>query len=152
MRLKCALIAMFLSGCATGVQKVEDNSQAAFVSELSNASIRMQQALDTLQTYGNSTDRVRVDRVGVAPAELKRSLDAYEYVGDAAVVVRDLAREAGYNFKIIGDPPIEPIIVSVNWYDVEVIEGLRDVGARVGNRATVAVDVNAAQVELRYDR
>ena len=81
---------------------------------------------------------VRVLRVGVDGTD--REINAAEYG----------AAPDGYNFLVVGSPPVVPIVVSIDSENMPVIDVLRNIGLQLGMRGDIKVDGPGRIVELHY--
>lgn len=70
--------------------------------------------------------------------------------GPVEAAVRQLARQAGYTFKLAGRPPVIPVLVQLPDQPASISDLLRNVGLQAGSRADVFVYPGQRIVELRY--
>jgi defect-in-organelle-trafficking protein DotD len=61
-----------------------------------------------------------------------------------------MAERVGYNFLPVGNPPPNPIVVSIDVENRPVIDVLRDIGLQLGLRGDIKVDGQRRLVELHY--
>lgn len=148
----CAAVLM-LSACVAPAAKVDHQ----MVASPDPVSLRLAAAVDktssALQTLA-SVEQARNPGVAVQTApyasqELRRTVSV-DWVGPIEPVTRRLAERAGYEFRVNGDIPPAPVVVSVQAKQKMVIEVLRDLGLQAGLRANVVVDPDQRIVELNY--
>ncbi len=117
---------------------------------LASAADRATAALQTLASVEQyRTPSASIQTVPAAPQELRRSVSV-EWVGPIEPLAQKLADRAGYRFRLNGDAPPAPIVVSIMAKQKSVVEVLRDIGLQAGTRADIAVDVDMKTVELNY--
>ena len=95
--------------------------------------------------------KVKIDEIIFAPTELLRTIAYYEYTGHVSRIVQDVADQSGYKFALVGRPPNIPIIISIKWTNITLIDALKDAGARAAYRANIFVDAENKKIEVRYD-
>lgn len=147
-----AAVALSVAACAP-MTKVDQQ----LVAEPDPVSLRLASAVDrasaALQTLASVEQArnpgVAVQSVPYAPQELRRTV-SIEWVGPVEPLARRLADRAGYAFKVNGDVPPVPVVVSIQAKQKSVVEVLRDVGLQAGARADVVVDPDQKIVELNY--
>lgn len=149
-----ALAAGLLSGCAGNWGQKVDQQMVAEPDpvslRLASAADRATAALQTLASVEQArTPAVAIQTVPAAPQELRRTVSV-EWVGPIEPLTRKLADRAGYRFRVNGDAPAAPVVVSIMAKQKSVVEVLRDVGLQAGTRADVSVDVDQKVVELNY--
>lgn len=150
-----AFASVMLAACAPGHwgQKVDQQMVAEpdpVSLRLASAADRASAALVTLASVEQArTPAVAIQSVPAAPQELRRSVSV-EWVGPIEPLTKKLADRAGYRFRVNGDAPAAPVVVSVMVKQKSVVEVLRDVGLQAGTRADVSVDVDQKVVELNY--
>lgn len=117
---------------------------------LSDAALRAERALTTLQRIKSGTD----PELG---AEIPRLVDpdlmqavTLDWVGPLASLLESLARQAGYGFEVAGPEPVTPLVVSVQAESRPLIFVLRDAGLQAGSGALVVVDAGSRQVRLDW--
>lgn len=143
---------MALASCAP-IQKVDHQ----MVAEPDPVGLRLATAVDkasaALQTLASveqaRTPQAAIQQVPYAPQELRRTVSV-EWVGPIEPLTRSLADRAGYSFRIQGDAPPTPVVVSVTAKQKSVVEVLRDTGLQAGQRADISIDPVMKVVELSY--
>lgn len=142
-----------LAGCNSVVSSVDQQLVAEpdpVALRLAAAVDRASSALETLAAVEQTrTPNQKLQAVPYAPQELRRTM-TLDWVGPIEPVTQRLADRAGYTFKINGDIPPAPIVVSIKAKQKSVIDILRDVGLQAGLRADVSVDPEHRVVELNY--
>jgi defect-in-organelle-trafficking protein DotD len=117
---------------------------------LADAADRASHSLETLAAveYARGPG-VAVGPVGDAPTELRRAI-TINWVGPVESITKTLADRAGYNFLVVGAPPVVPVVVSVDVENMPVIDVLRNIGLQLGMRGDIKVDGPGRVVELHY--
>ena len=117
---------------------------------LAAAADRAANALDELAAIENTRTPTDIPPlVSGAPIELRRAITV-DWVGSAEPLVQQLADRASYQFKLSGQPPAVPMIVTLRVKNEPLIEVLRNVGLQLDNRATLSIDPDTQTVELIY--
>lgn len=70
--------------------------------------------------------------------------------GTLEQAVAKLSAFAGYETKLMGKPPITPILVTLGREPATVSDHMRNLGIQAGTRADLVVDPNQRIVEIRY--
>lgn len=140
-----------LAACQTNQPKpqlvVEPDQVTA---RLAQAADRAANALDTLAAIEQVRTPTDLPPLAAsAPPELRRSVTV-NWIGPAEPLAKQLADRASYQFKVTGNMPSTPVMVSLNVRNQPVIETLRDVGLQLGKRADLRVDPGQRVVELSY--
>lgn len=140
-----------LAGCAQyklDQQLVAEPDPVAL--RLAAAVDRASSALQTLASVEQARNpSAQIQMPPSAPQELRRTM-SFDWVGPIEPVARRLADRAGYDFRVNGDRPPAPVVVSLQAREKSVIELLRDVGLQAGQRADISVDPDQRTVELNY--
>ena len=84
-----------------------------------------------------------------APPELQRAV-TFSWSGPVEPVAADIAAWTGYTFRTIGDQPPSPIVVTLDVYNLPMVEVLRDIGLQMGTRADLKLDANRRAIEIVY--
>ncbi len=150
--LSVVFILCTLSACAA--RRVVDHQ---LVAQPDTVSLRLASAVDkastALQTLASieqaRNPSVQIDSVSGAPQELRRILSV-DWNGPIEPITKKIADRAGYKFRLNGDRPPVPIIISLKAHEKSVIESLRDIGLQAGRRATIEVDAETKIVEINY--
>ncbi len=117
---------------------------------LAAAADRAANALDELAAIENTRTPTDIPPlVSGAPVELRRAITV-DWVGSAEPLVRQLADRASYQFKMSGQPPAVPMVVTLRVRNEPLIEVLRNLGLQLDNRATLQVDPSTQTIELVY--
>lgn len=148
-----AIGAVFLvTGCAYKQKAVpqlvaEPNSVDLM---LADAADRATRALETLASMEQATKPGQVvAAVPNAPQELRRAL-TFEWTGPTEPLVQELAKQAGYDFAVIGARPPLPVIITIKATNTPMIDILRDIGLQMGARADLKVDAQSRRMEVHY--
>ena len=117
---------------------------------LAAAADRAANALDELAAIENTRTPTDIPPlVSGAPVELRRAITV-DWVGSTEPLVQQLADRASYQFKLSGQPPAVPMIITLRVKNEPLIEVLRNVGLQLDNRATLKIDPATQTVELIY--
>lgn len=145
---------IFTTLCACGPATQQSVPRVTVV----DPEVRIAESLERLESKVGQLSRIqkarrktRIDNIPFAPTELKRTISYYEYTGHLSRIVQDVSEQSGYQFKLIGRQPNIPIIISIKWENITLIDALKDLGTRAAHRATVFVDADEAVIEVRYD-
>ncbi len=158
------LCALLLAGCGTFENTFSSNrgasdSKPQIVAEPDRTSLMIADAADraTRALEGlAAVEQVRTPSAAQAaamipnaPPELQRAV-TFSWSGPVEPVAQDIASWAGYTFRTIGDQPPSPIVVTLDAYNLPMIEVLRDIGLQMGSRADLKLDANRRAVEIIY--
>jgi defect in organelle trafficking protein DotD len=147
------LVLMGLVACADEqpaqiMPLVAENDPVAL--QIAQAADKAAKALDTIagiEQYQNPLPPM--ENFAGAPQPIAQRI-SIRWTGPAEQIVKTLAEKAGYRYQTAGAPGTIPLSVAVDAYERPLIDVLRDIGLQLGNRADVAVDINATVVQLRY--
>jgi hypothetical protein len=145
-----------LAGCESGGNFVKaKNPQVAANPDkisvmLAESANRASRSLEKLAAIEQTrTPEASVAPVANAPRELQRGV-TINWVGPAEKIAQKMANQAGYQFRVLGEKPPAPVVVSLDKDNARVIDVLRDIGLQLGTRGDVKVDAQARLVELQY--
>ncbi len=144
-----------LAACTTTEKFSNDTPQMvaapdAVSAMLADAADKASNALQTLASVEAArTPPAVMPPVGEAPAELRRAVSV-NWIGPVEPIAQKLSERAGYQFMVIGAPPVTPIVVSIDAENRPVIDVLRDIGLQLGVRADVKVDGDQHVIEIHY--
>jgi defect-in-organelle-trafficking protein DotD len=150
-----AFSALFaLAGCQGNPVRI-DNPQ--LVAEPDQVSAMLAQAADRSSKAMEqlaAIEQTRAPQVDMSPPsdlppELQRGV-TINWVGPAANAAKMMAERASYSFRVIGDEPPTPIVVTLDQENVPIFDVLRSIGLQMGNRADLNVDAANRSVELHY--
>ncbi|MBU6475184.1 MAG: DotD/TraH family lipoprotein [Alphaproteobacteria bacterium] len=148
--LLTAVVAGLLAACTPRVnqQLVAEPDPVAL--RLAAAADKASSALQTLAAIEQTRNPGEaVQMPPTAPRELRRIV-SIDWTGPIEPIAQMMADRAGYRLQVNGDKPPAPIVVSVMAREKSVIEVLRDIGLKAGQRADVAIDPTHHLVELNY--
>lgn len=155
MTSKFLIIAVTLFAAACSPQnRVADRQLVAepdpITLKIASAADKASAALQTLASVEQTrTPAAAIVSSPAAPQELRRVVSV-TWNGPIEPITRQLADRAGYQFRVQGDAPTVPVVVSVISEEKSVIDVLRDIGLQAGTRADVIVDPNRRLVEISY--
>ncbi|HVT61926.1 MAG TPA: DotD/TraH family lipoprotein, partial [Legionellaceae bacterium] len=73
-----------------------------------------------------------------------------DWSGPIGELTERVAKAAHYHFRILGQEPALPILVSVRLKDTSLGEILRNLDYQAGNKASIHVYPSTNTIELRY--
>jgi hypothetical protein len=156
-----AFFGLSVAGCATGglndqnrhSGQWENASRAQVEDRIAESAKRATNAVETLvmiQRARTEPPPSSLDE-GLLPEELRRR-GTIEWSGPADALVSDIARNVGYGFTVVGNPPPVVPTVQISAKDQSAGKILENIGFQVSQFATIAVDPNSRHIELRYDK
>ena len=74
----------------------------------------------------------------------------FHFVGTAQEAMKGLADLAGYEATFVGNPPAQPILVSLDINNQPLIQALRDLNAQLNNQASIQIVPNAKLLTLTF--
>lgn len=123
----------------------------AAADQIAEAAASVSQSLTNLEA---------VERANMAPRAAKAypNISAVSIPGNSSIdwngpiepLVKQIAKATGYHVKIVGQPPIPPIIVTVHQDQAPNADILRSAALQSGTRATIKTDPAKKVIELRY--
>ena len=144
-----------LSACAPGKPIFNRTPQVVaspdkVSAQLAEAADRASVALETLAAVEQArSPGIAVAPIENAPPELRRAITV-NWVGPVETITKTLADRAGYSFNVIGNPPMTPVVVSLDVENKPVVDVLRNIGLQLGVRADIRVDGTRRLVEVQY--
>ncbi|MFN3826317.1 MAG: DotD/TraH family lipoprotein [Micavibrio sp.] len=147
--------ASVLGACSTGSPILKRTPQVVaspdkVSAQLAEAADRASIALETLAAVEQArSPGIAVAPIEDAPPELRRAITV-NWVGPVDTIAKTLADRAGYAFNVIGQPPVTPVVVSIDVENKPVIDVLRNIGLQLGLRADIRVDGTRRVVEIHY--
>lgn len=147
-------VVLMMAGCQGNPVRIDNPQLAADPDKVSamlaQAADRSSKALENLAAI----EQTRAPQVNMAPpadlpAELQRGVTV-NWVGPVANVAKMMADRASYSFRVLGDEPPTPIVVTIDQENVPIFDVLRSIGLQMGNRGDINVDAANRTVELTY--
>ena len=143
------LLMLCAGGCASGPQ-AQSPDPAALALERSAAEVsRSITALAEVEQYDRFKQMPGRPRVYTQVADMSQVV-AMPWDGPIEAAARRLASESGYALKVVGRPPVIPVLVRLTDAPATVSDHLRNVGLQAGSRADVVVYPDKKVVELGY--
>ncbi len=148
-------LTLALCGCSNVIKHSNNEPQIVAAPDTVSAMLaasadRASNALKTLASIESTrTPATNVGPIGNAPSELRRAISV-NWIGPVEPIVKSLAQRAGYQFMVIGSPPVVPVVVSIDAENRPVIDILRDIGLQIGVRGDIKVDGQGHTVEIHY--
>lgn len=143
-----------VAACESGPLKMDRPQMVASPDKVSlmlaDAADRASSSLETLAAVEQArVPKASVSPINNAPPELRRAITV-NWVGPVEPIAKTLADRAGYVFRVIGNEPPVPLVISIDAQNEPVIEVMRSVGLQLGSRADVRVDSASRSVEIHY--
>lgn len=149
MRLSLAvfLLCGALAGCAAG--STAGIPRTAVADELHRAAVDAKAAqwqLAAILQAKTGTGVLENRGVWNTPGGLEAPI-SIAWVGPYQNLIATVAQQTGYGFELLGNPPVNPIMVRVHAEQLPAISVVRDASWQVRDRASLEID--AAQKTLR---
>ncbi|GGF92422.1 MULTISPECIES: DotD/TraH family lipoprotein [Cysteiniphilum] len=74
----------------------------------------------------------------------------FHFVGTAQEALKGIADLAGYQASFVGNPPAQPIMVTLDLKNQSLVEGLRDLNAQLNNKAIIQLAPTAKLVTMSF--
>lgn len=117
---------------------------------LAEAADRASRSLETLAAVEQFRNpQADIASLPAAPLELRRTISVNWY-GPVEQIAQTAASRASYDFKVFGNTPPTPVIVTIKAQNRQVIDVLRDIGLQIGTQANLRVDTPRRVVEIYY--
>lgn len=158
--LAIALLAsVALGGCANRVA-LNAEEQAAIAAAGQRAADKLAESSERAATAQAELARIQEARTRPAPrpfdetlagvpSELRRAV-TLEWSGPAVEAARRVAVIVGYDFRIVGNPPANPVSIHVSQREAPAAKVLEDIGLQAQPFGQVVVDPNIRRIEYRY--
>jgi defect-in-organelle-trafficking protein DotD len=137
-----------LSSCAKPpASSMQDNTGAS----LSEASYAVSRSIVSLSETAQAAHPISSLEPPPNPASYGMAgLTSIDWSGPIEPLVRQIAKAASYQMRVLGVPPAIPVLVTVYDKNRMLADVLRDVAYQCGRRATVVVYPESRVIELRY--
>lgn len=160
MRLKIIAVltgsALALTACST--TQMENKSPPIaevdnMIAEAVDASANANQAISEVEVAMSGP--LRAGALPVAPSTVVLPPEAVQPVtidwqGPIEGLIKDLSDRAGYDFRVVGNPPVNQKMVSVVANEEPIFGVMRRVGAMSHGYADIAFNPSSRFVEIRY--
>lgn len=158
--LAVALLAsVALAGCAAQ-RTLNAEEQAAIAAAGQRAADKLAESSERAATAQAELARIQEARTRPAPrpfddtltgvpSELRRAV-TLEWSGPGVEAARRVATIIGYEFRIVGNPPANPVSVHVSQRESSAAKVLEDIGLQSQPFGQVVVDPNTRRIEYRY--
>jgi len=143
-----------MSGCAKPPQAVPGPP------ETDPAIVELSRAADSIHKDLNLLSRIRQEESGVheqvkayktPPANSRISEPiTLSWSGPLEPAVEVVARKVGYNFRVIGSAPSQPVLVNLRATDKPAFEILEDMGWQAGDKAGVVLNQEQKELQIIY--
>lgn len=142
--------AILASGCAK--PNVEIKSDPAMMA-LSEAAESIHADLTLLsrirQEESGVHERVRAHKTPNRDSSLSK-LVTLSWSGPLEPAVQIVAEKIGFNYKVIGNGPAQPILVNLNYKDKPAFELLEDMGWQAGENVGVVLNQKVNELQVIY--
>ena len=143
-----ACLTLTLAGCSKKVVKQPPPTDPA-LKQISSAANEIQSELKTLSKMRMSYEQVEVyDAPKDGPLAQKVTL---KWSGPLKDVLEVVASRIGYSFRITGEAPSSPVLVTIDRIKAPAFKVLEDIGWKAG-RHKVNVNADKRIVQLTYFR
>lgn len=141
---------VLLAGCASQPAPRSDSSPVAL--ELQRAALDARAALwqlAAIQQAKTGTGLLENGGIWTTPIGLDTPV-SIAWVGPYQELVATVARQAGYDYEPVGQPPANAPIVRVNVEQIPAVAVLRDASWQARDRAALEVDEARRVVRVRF--
>jgi defect-in-organelle-trafficking protein DotD len=154
------LSSLALSGCAffqpEKQSKLSNEPLYALDSVAIQTSRNIQELTDikTAQLHKSSSDqqwRSFMFDLQAIPPQLAQK-ESFNYVGQVQDALKGIAELAKYRFYVVGNPPAQPLMISINAKNQSLMDSLRDVNAQIGEKADITLAPNAKLITLTFNQ
>ncbi|MBK2125656.1 DotD/TraH family lipoprotein [Fangia hongkongensis] len=152
------ITAITLSGCATKAPLKAPSASSAPLYALDTVAIETAsniRELSEIQTAALASEsseqewRSFMFNLQTVPVALSKK-ETFNFVGTAEDGVKGIADLAGYSFHVVGSPPAEPLMVSIQSKNQMLIDSLRDINAQINHKANVMISPKSKLVTLTF--
>ncbi|AOG03483.1 DotD/TraH family lipoprotein [Bosea sp. RAC05] len=155
--LVCAAFATSLTvmgGCASKVAVeapvVEGPDASKLLAESADRAARAQEELARIQTARTApVPRPVEENLAGVPDDLRRTA-TMEWSGPAEEAARRMAAIVGWDFRVIGNAPATPVMVSVSMRDIAAVKIMENIGLQAQPFAQVAAIASQRRIEFRH--
>lgn len=148
------LIAWMLAGCGPGTtfKKPPYNAPSDDASiKLAEAASSVSDSMLKMAKIEKEITPPTADNVQTIPnAHPLQARASVDWSGPVAEITERIAKAAHYRFRVLGQPPAVPILISLDVNNRSLAEILRDIDYQAGKKASIHVYPNSQVVELRY--
>ena len=157
--LRCTLLSsiLLLSACHHTMPQAEmtqppiPNVSDAASTQIAESAASISASLTALEAVEKANMAPKAAKLypNVAKMDMP-GVSSIDWNGPIEPLLRQIAKAAGYKFKVIGIAPITPIIVTIHEQQASNAEITRNAALQANNRATVQTNVASKTLELRY--
>ncbi len=151
--LNTLIISALLAGCAHTTHR-----NPPYNAPSDDASIKLAEAASSVSD--SMMEMARVEKV-ITPPERDNTLNipntytlqtraTVDWAGPIHELTQRIASAAHFRLRVLGEPPILPVLISLNRQDHSLAELLRDIDYQAGKKASIHVYPNSQVIELRY--
>ena len=153
LSINTLVLSVLMAGCAHTTHR-----HPPYNAPSDDASIKLAEAASSVSD--SMMEIARIEKV-ITPPERDNTLNipnAYTLQTRASVdwdgpiheLTQRIASAAHFRLRVLGEPPILPVLISLNRQDHSLAELLRDIDYQAGNKASIHVYPNSQVIELRY--
>ncbi|WP_440993627.1 DotD/TraH family lipoprotein [Cysteiniphilum litorale] len=152
-----ALGMLMLSGCATNQVATPPRSNEPLYA-LDTVAVQTSQNIQTLTEIKTAELHKTADgkqwqsfmfNLQSIPVNFEQKT-TFHFVGTAQEALKGIADLAGYQASFIGNPPAQPIMVTIDLNNQSLVEGLRDLNAQLNNKAIIQLAPTAKLVTMSF--
>ena len=144
------------TGCAMKNTAIEKSNKPLYALDTvaieTNRNVQKLTAIKTAQMQ-KTNDRAKwqnyLFNLQAIPSNFEQKA-TFHFVGTAQEAMKGLADLAGYEATFVGNPPAQPILVSLDLKNQPLIQALRDLNAQLNNQASIQVVPNAKLLTLTF--
>lgn len=152
-----ALGMLMLSGCATNQVATPPRSNEPLYA-LDTVAVQTSQNIQTLTEIKTAELHKTADdkqwqsfmfNLQSIPVNFEQKA-TFHFVGTAQEALKGIADLSGYQASFIGNPPAQPIMVTLDLNNQSLVEGLRDLNAQLNNKAIIQLAPTAKLVTMSF--
>jgi len=147
------IIACLISGCTHTTYR-----NPPYNAPSDDASIKLAEAASSVSE--SMLEMARIEKV-ITPPERDNTLTipnaftlqtraSIDWDGPIHELTQRIASAAHFRLRVLGKPPVLPVLISLNRQDHSLAELLRDIDYQAGTKASIHVYPNSQVIELRY--
>jgi defect in organelle trafficking protein DotD len=149
-----ALAALALAACAqkpTGPASVRPSPSINAKATLAEAATSVSHTMNQLNATEQAANPPLMVAETPSPATYGMNIPAsLDWTGPAESIIKSIANAADYRFKVLGERPSSPVIVSISEHHSNLGTILQNIGLQCRKRASVVVLPARKIIELRY--
>jgi hypothetical protein len=146
-----------LSGCAMTSVKHKPSNEPLF--SLETVSVQTSQNMKELTQM--KTSALRKSKTESAWRDFMFNLqsippnfskkETFNFVGTVQKALEGVADLSKYKLYVVGNPPAQPLLVSISANNESLISVLRDINSQIGSKADIQLAPNARLIKLTFN-